>query len=94
MTRIDFGVTRSKVKVTGSLNGRGFQLIILKDNYHKVFIFHIVIGHNQQMISIAFWVTRSKVKVTWTLNVRMVAAYYLEDFYHKVFIFHILIGHN
>jgi hypothetical protein len=57
-----------------------FQLIIFKDNYHKVFIFHKVIGHIQQMTRIAFGVTRSKVKITGAFSVRMVSAFYLEDF--------------
>jgi hypothetical protein len=55
-----------------------FQLIILKDNNHKVFIFHKMIGHNQQMIHITFEVIRSKVKMTGVLSASMVSAYYLE----------------
>jgi hypothetical protein len=75
MTPIDFGVTRSKVKITGALNGNMIFAI-----YLKVLIFHIVICHNWQMTHINIGVTRSKVKVTGALNVKIFSAVYLEKY--------------
>ena len=39
-----------------------FLLIILNTIYHRVFIFHMQIGNDQQMTPIDFGVTRSKVR--------------------------------
>ena len=39
--------------------------------YHKVIMFHMSVGHDQELTPIDFGVTRSKVKVTATLNVKM-----------------------
>jgi hypothetical protein len=56
-----------------------FPLIILKSIHHKVFIFHTVIGHNENMTPIDFAVTRLKVKLTGTFNVEMVSTDCLEN---------------
>jgi hypothetical protein len=45
MPFIDFGVTRSNVKVTGALNARTVSAYYF-ENYSKVSIFYILIGHN------------------------------------------------
>ena len=45
-----------------------------------LFIFHLQIGHDQQITPIDFGVIRSKVKVTVTLNVRMVSTEYYQNY--------------
>jgi hypothetical protein len=57
-----------------------FPLIIFKSIQHKVFIFHMLIGHNCKMTRIDFRVSRSNVKVTGAFNIRMVTADYLEKY--------------
>jgi len=45
MIPIDFGFTRSKVKVTRVLFVKQwFPLIILRNIYHRAIIFHLLIG--------------------------------------------------
>ena len=76
MTPIDFGVTRSKVKVTVN-----FHFKMVSANYPEYYISQsLYISHD-------FELTRSKVTVT--LNVEMVSVDYIEHYiYHRVFIFH------
>jgi len=52
-TPLDFGFTRSKVKVT----------FVLKKSYHIAFIYHMLIGEHKSPGVFKF--TRPKVKVTW-----------------------------
>jgi hypothetical protein len=77
MTPIDLGSQGQRSTSQGPLMSEWFLLIILKSILYKVFIFHIVIGHNSVMTPIDFRVTSSKVKVTGALNVRIVSAHYL-----------------
>jgi hypothetical protein len=67
MIRIAFGVTRSKVKVTGALSVRTVSAYYLEDFLSQV------------SEPIDFGVSRSKVKFIGFLNVSLVSAYYLEN---------------
>jgi hypothetical protein len=57
-------------------------MIILKTIHHKIFVFHILIGHNNYITTIDFGVTF------------LIMLIILKTIHHKVFIFQILIGHN
>jgi len=64
-TPIDFGCTRSKVKVTMVIFiKQWFLLIILRNIYYKAIIFHMLIGLGEAMTLFDFGFTRIKVKIT------------------------------
>jgi len=66
MTPFDFEFTRSKSKVTRFTFVKKNMLtwfLLLKTVYHRAFIFHMLIGLGENMISDVFKFTRSKVKV-------------------------------
>jgi len=64
-TLIDFGCTRSKVKVTMVIFiKQWFLLIILRNIYYKAIIFHMLIGLGEAMTLFDFGFTRIKVKIT------------------------------
>jgi hypothetical protein len=76
MTPIDFGVTRSKVKVTVALNGNMISTYYLgyflsQSRHISHFYWLLLVDY-----PIDFKVTRSKVKVTGALNGYMISGYY------------------
>ena len=65
VTTIDFGVIRSKVKVTVTLNPKSctFGPLVIKVGDYVV--------SDEQMTPFYFWISRSKVKVIVTFNFRL-----------------------
>jgi len=70
-TPTDFGITRSKGKVSRVTFKKkckdGFLLIALRTVYHKAFIFHMLIVLGENKSPGVFKLTRPKVKVTWVI---------------------------
>ena len=96
MTPIDFGFTRSTVKVTRVFFVKQwFLLIILRNIYHRAVIFHMLLGLGNAMTPYDFWFTRFKVKVTRSLVKNMYTRFLiiiLRTIYHIAFIFYMLIS--
>jgi len=97
--RIDFGFTRSKVKVTMVTcknNVNMFLLIIFRTVYPRAFIFYMLIGLVEGMIPLIFKFTRSTDKVTRVTFVKVCKhlLFILRTLDHRAFLFHILIGRS
>ena len=92
---IDFGLTRSKVKVTLFLFVKKLNMVsaqYLKKYLYNAFIFNmlIVLGEDMTCIDVVF--TRTKVNVTSVFVKQWFLLIILRTFNHRAIIFHMLIG--
>ena len=73
MTPIDFGLIRSKVKVTGARNSKSFPDDNWKTLGPRIMKVNREVGHVWQMTPIDFGLIRSKVKVTGAQNSKTIS---------------------
>jgi len=92
---IDFGITRSKIKIKRVTFVKKVNNVFhsVCEICHRAFIFHMLIGLGANMTCIDFGFTMSKVKVTMVLFcIKRFLLIFLITSYHRAMVFHLLIG--